>query len=198
MPLQSPSPIHRLCLVKAGTEQQTDPFSYLAIDQCLPYEQIYQYDKVEKGKFVRLELVLTLKHPIIATLSTYTTALVTAITSDYAFCVFPHASFINRRSFPTRVPDEFNGVVLPRKYKERGWKFIQRLPREGEVTQELDLGHGRRIGDRFTWKMAFPAVDEVAMGERKVIVDGLEFAMTTHEDMGLEVEWMSLTATQEL
>jgi hypothetical protein len=141
---------------------------------------------------------LTVKHPIYSTLSTYTTALVNVITGNHAYCVFPNATFIKRQTYPTRIPDYFNGVILTQKYKDRGWEFIQRVPKQKWVTEELDLG-GRWIGDKHTWKMALSPISDEAADSAEGEVHGLEFEMKKTKDNydGLELEWLSVAAKQQ-
>jgi hypothetical protein len=141
---------------------------------------------------------MTVKHPIHSTLSTYTTALVNIITGNHAYCVFPNATFIKRQTYPTRIPDYFKGVILTQKYKDRGWEFIQRLPKQKEVTGELDLGC-RWIGDKHTWKMALSPMADEAADSAEGAVHALEFEMQRSQDSydGVELEWLSVAARQQ-
>lgn len=145
---------------------------------------------------MRLEIILTIDHPIHATLSTYTTALVNIVTGDHAYCVFPNATFLKRQTFPIRVPDYFNGTILAKKYQDRGWTFIQRTPQEKETTKELDIGR-RRIGDRHTWKVVLSAVEGEAASKAEGMVNGLEFETVKREDSTFGLEWLGLTAARK-
>ncbi|CAD0112569.1 unnamed protein product [Aureobasidium uvarum] len=163
------------------------------------WTHVDMYDKVVDGEFVRLEIILTHKHPIHSTLSTYTTALVNAITGNHAYCVFPNATFIKRQTYPTRIPDYFNGVILTQKYKDRGWEFIQRIPKKKRVTEELDLGY-RRIGDKHTWKIALSPISDEAADNAEGAVEGLEFEMEKCQDSydGVELKWLGVAAKQQV
>ncbi|KAI4715738.1 hypothetical protein E4T48_08086 [Aureobasidium sp. EXF-10727] len=161
-------------------------------------DMVHQYDKVVNGEFVRLEIILTHNHPIHSTLSTYTTALVNVITGNHAYSVFPNATFIKRQTYPTRIPDYFNGVILTQKYKDRGWEFIQRMPKQKRVTEELDLGC-RRIGDKHTWKIALSPISDEAADNAEGAVEGLEFEMEKRQGFydGVELEWLGVAAKQQ-
>lgn len=140
---------------------------------------------------------MTHNHPIHATLSTYTTALVNVITGNHAYCVFPNATFMKRQTYPTRIPDYFNSVILAQKYKDRGWRFIQRVPKQKWVTGELDIGC-RWIGDKHTWKMALSPMSDEAADSAEGAVQGLEFEMKKCQDHydGFELEWLGVAAKQ--
>ncbi|KAI5273753.1 hypothetical protein E4T47_03033 [Aureobasidium subglaciale] len=159
---------------------------------------VNQYDKEVNGELVRLEIIQCHGHPVHSTLSTYTTALVNVITGNHAYCIFPNATFIKRQTYPTRVPDYFNGVVLAQKYQDRGWRFIQRLPKTKRVTEELALGR-RRIGDKHTWKIALsPILADETADRAEGAVDRLEFEMARcHEfNDGVELEWLGVAGTE--
>ncbi|KAG9690307.1 hypothetical protein KCU95_g9057, partial [Aureobasidium melanogenum] len=161
-------------------------------------DMVHQYDKDVNGELVRLEIILTHQHPIHSTLSTYTTALVNVITDNHAYSIFPHATFTKRQTYPTRIPDYFNGVILTQKYKDRGWQFIQRVPKKNRVTGELDLGR-RRIGDKHTWKMALSPISDEAADDAAGAVEGLEFEMTKCQGFydEFQLEWLGVAATQK-
>jgi hypothetical protein len=159
---------------------------------------VHQYDKEKDGKFIRLEIIVTRNHPVHSTLSTYTTALVNIIAGDYAYSLFPHATFVSRKTFPTRIPDYFNGVVLAKKYQDRGWTFVQKVPqgKKDRVTGELALGR-RRIGDRYTWKMRLSPEMDDGVGDGAEGVEGVEFEIARCEDVGFGLEWLSVAAVAQ-
>jgi len=159
--------------------------------------QVHQYDRVVNGEFIRLEIILTHNHPIHSTLSTYTTALVNVITGNHAYSVFPNATLVKRQTYPTRIPDYFNGVILTQKYKDRGWEFIQMIPKQKRTMEELDLGY-RWIGDKHTWKVALSPMSDEAVDNAEGAVYGLKFEMKKCQDSydGVELEWLSVEATQ--
>ncbi|KAK6001453.1 hypothetical protein QM012_002784 [Aureobasidium pullulans] len=161
-------------------------------------DMVHQYDKEVDGELVRLEIIVTRQHPIHSTLSTYTTALVNVITGNHAYSIFPNATFIKRQTYPTRIPDYFNGVVLTQKYKDRGWQFIQRVPKKKKATKELDLGQ-RRIGDKHTWKMALSPILDDAANDAAGALEGFEFELKKCQgfDDGVALEWLDVVATRQ-
>lgn len=124
--------------------------------------------------------------------------LVNVITGDHAYSVFPNATFIKRQTYPTRIPDYFNGVILTQKYKDRGWQFIQRVPKKKRVTAELDLG-SRRIGDKHTWKMALSPISDDTADDAAGAVEGLEFEITRCQGFydEFELEWLGVAASRQ-
>lgn len=104
---------------------------------------------------------------------------------------------MKRQTYPTRIPDYFNSVILTQKYKDRGWEFIQRVPKQKWVTEELDLGC-RWIGDKYTWKMALSPVSDEAADSAEGAVQGLEFEMKKCQGHygGMELEWLGVAAKQ--
>ena len=63
------------------------------------------------------------------------------------------------------------------------------------TTEELDLGQ-RRIGDKHTWKIALSPISDEAADRAEGAVDGLRFEVKKCLDLGDDVEWLGVVATQ--
>ncbi|KAI0526282.1 hypothetical protein F5B22DRAFT_150776 [Xylaria bambusicola] len=112
---------------------------------------------------LKVQLVATKNHPIVAILGTYyTSCIVNFISWNKAYCIFPRATLLYGETVPLTEPCDYD-VALHNKYSKRGWRVRTRSVNFKPGSANLLRGDlhplgtclnvDRRIGGSDTWTM---------------------------------------------
>lgn len=105
-----------------------------------------------EGCDVDIQVILTIKKPLLMILTSfYTTCLISFISWDCAYHVFPDVTFIKRKTYQLRNMTPFYGNLL-KKYSRRGWRTLDTVWNDDEEhTKSLIFAGERRVGDERSW-----------------------------------------------
>ena len=104
------------------------------------------------GQTLKVQVVLMKNKPLLGIIRDfYSSVVVNIISSTKAYAIFAGPTFVERKAYYFKKPDEYNGVRMT-KYRRRGFR--------SENVQWPDAHQGafskhRRVGDHFTWIIPF-------------------------------------------
>ena len=97
-----------------------------------------------------IQIVITRDLPIQAILKGfYMTTVVNAITWNKAYAIFPLTTFVRRKGYMLKPPNDFYATLRVR-YAERGWPS-QSIQWPTEAMSNNPIRFIRRVGDQYTW-----------------------------------------------
>jgi hypothetical protein len=102
----------------------------------------------------KIQVISTENLPVQAVLrGFYTSAIVNFLTWNKAYSLFPLPTFVYHKTYLFKGLDEYHAGLMG-KYGRRGW-LVQPTLWEEEKNSSCPLLGERRVGDRFSWKIAF-------------------------------------------
>ena len=108
----------------------------------------------------------------------YQTAVINIITCNKAYAIFPHITYLKHKTYLLKEGDDHFGALLD-KYRRKGWTTGDILWPEGNpLTKELSSAY-RRIGDRYTWSIAFADMVDVRTDNTPDSIEQYNFRIAT-------------------
>ncbi|KIM41069.1 hypothetical protein M413DRAFT_47916, partial [Hebeloma cylindrosporum] len=107
----------------------------------------------KKGRRAPIQLITTKDAPLVMVLDFDYTCVMNFITHNKAYSIYPHATFIERRSLSLHQSEHASAGIL--KYETRGWSNVEYLdPIEYSNPASSFAKGSRRIGDRKCWTIS--------------------------------------------
>ncbi|PPR07985.1 hypothetical protein CVT24_002697 [Panaeolus cyanescens] len=117
----------------------------------------------------KIQLIVTHGSPIGIILEYHSTCVMNIITHDHAYCLYPKATLLQKRSLVIYRPglEEGHSEDALGKYRSRGWTMVKSPPREDASSRWSPFPIGERhVGDDLCWTI--PLSSSPATGDNVI------------------------------